>query len=64
MTEDLPLIFHKTILQKEYRTLSRVREEFPRRSNHKAVIYIEKELTRLVKEIDKINQQLKYEVDK
>lgn len=58
MTEDIPLMFHKTILQKEYRTLSRVREEFPRRSNHKAVIYIEKELTRLVKEIDKINQEL------
>ena len=59
MINDTPLLIQKTLLQVEYRTLSRVREEFPRRSNHKAVVYIEKELTRLVKEIDEINKKVK-----
>lgn len=59
MINDTPLLIQKTLLQVECRTLSRVREEFPRKSNHKAVVYIEKELTRLVKEIDEINKKVK-----
>lgn len=60
MTEDIPLMFHKTILQKEYRTLSRVREEFPKRSNHKAVAYVEVQMTRVLNEIDEINKKLNH----
>jgi hypothetical protein len=39
MTNDIPLLFQKTMLEIEYRTLSRVRDEFPRKSNHRAVEY-------------------------
>jgi hypothetical protein len=46
------------MLEIEYRTLSRVREEFPRKSNHKAVDYIEKELYNVINEIDHINRKL------
>jgi hypothetical protein len=38
--------------------LSKVREKFPKKSNHKAVVYVEKEMTRVLNEIDFINQQL------
>jgi|LakMenEpi03Aug12_release.lakeMendotaPanAssembly.Ray.scaffolds.fasta_scaffold00187_64 hypothetical protein len=58
MTPDIPLLFQKTVLQVEYRTLSRVREEFPKKSNHKAVVYVEKEMTRVINELDSINHQL------
>ena len=64
MTIDEIVILHKkkTILRVEYGTLSRVREEFPRKSNHKAVTYIEKRLTVIIEEIDKINKE--FEMDK
>jgi hypothetical protein len=58
MKPDIPLLFQKTVLQVEYRTLSRVREEFPKKSNHKAVVYVEKEMTRVINELDSINHQL------
>jgi len=58
MTPDILLLFQKTVLQVEYRTLSRVREQFPKKSNHKAVVYVEKEMTRVINELDFINQQL------
>lgn len=60
MTNDVPLLFQKTVLQVEYRTLSRVREEFPKKSNHKAVDYIEIEMTRVLNEIDEINKKLNH----
>jgi hypothetical protein len=58
MTPDTTLIISKTLFQVEYRTLSKVREKFPKKSNHKAVVYVEKEMTRVLNEIDFINQQL------
>jgi hypothetical protein len=58
MTPDTTLIISKTLLSVEYRTLSKVREQFPKKSNHKVVVYVEKEMTRVLNEIDSINQQL------
>jgi hypothetical protein len=58
MTNDIPLLFQKTMLEIEYRTLSRVRDEFPRKSNHRAVEYIEKELCRILDELKIINDKL------
>lgn len=60
MTNDVPLLFQKTVLQVEYRTLSRVREQFPKKSNHKAVSYIEVQMTMVLIEIDKIDKKLNY----
>ena len=60
MTNDVPLLFQKTVLQVEYRTLSRVREQFPKKSNHKAVGYIEVQMTMVLIEIDKIDKKLNY----
>lgn len=60
MTPDIPLLFQKTVLQVEYRTLSRVREEFPKKSNHKAVVYVEVQMTKVLNEIDEINKQLNH----
>ena len=58
MTPDVPLLFQKTVLQVEYRTLSRVREQFPKKSNHKAVVYVEVQMTRVLNEIDEIDKKL------
>lgn len=58
MTNDVLLLFQKTVLQVEYRTLSRVREEFPKKSNHKAVVYVEVQMTRVLNEIDEIDKKL------
>lgn len=60
MTNDVPLLFQKTILQAEYRTLSKVREQFPKKSNHKAVTYVEVQMTRVLNEIDEIDKKLNY----
>ena len=60
MTNDVPLLFQKTVLQVEYRTLSRVRDQFPKKSNHKAVAYIEVQLTKVLNEIDEIDKKLNY----
>lgn len=60
MTEDIPLMFQKTVLQVEYRTLSRVREQFPKKSNHKAVAYVEVQMTRVLNELDEIDKKLNY----
>jgi len=60
MTPDVPLLFQKTVLQVEYRTLSRVREEFPKKSNHKAVVYVEVQMTKVLNEIDEIDKKLNY----
>ena len=60
MTNDVPLLFQKTVLQVEYRTLSRVREEFPKKSNHKAVVYVEVQMTMVLNEIDAIDKKLNY----
>lgn len=60
MTNDVPLLFQKTVLQVEYRTLSRVREQFPKKSNHKAVAYVEVQMTRVLNEIDEIDKKLNY----
>ena len=57
MTPDVPLLFQKTVLQVEYRTLSRVREQFPKKSNHKAVVYGEVQMTRVLNEIDEIDKK-------
>ena len=58
MTNEFPLELQKIILQAEYRTLSRVREEFPRKSNHKATVYIEKELSAILDKINEIDNKL------
>ena len=60
MTNDVPLLFQKTVLQVEYRTLSRVREEFPKKSNHKAVAYVEVQMTKVLNEIDEIDKKLNH----
>lgn len=60
MTSDAPLIISKTLLKIEYRTLSRLREEFPKVSKHKAVVFIEKEFIRILGEIQDIDEKLKY----
>ena len=60
MTPDVPLLFQKTVLQVEYRTLSRVREEFPKKSNHKAVVYVEVQMTKVLNEIDEIDKKLNH----
>ena len=60
MTNDVPLLFQKTVLQVEYRTLSRVREEFPKKSNHKAVTYVEVQMTKVLNEIDEIDKKLNH----
>jgi hypothetical protein len=60
MTPDTTLIISKTLLQVEYRTLSRVREQFPKKSNHKAVAYVEVQMTRVLNEIDEIDKKLNY----
>ena len=60
MTNDVPLLFQKTVLQVEYRTLSRVREHFPKKSNHKAVVYVEVQMTKVLNEIDEINKNLNH----
>ena len=60
MTPDVPLLFQKTVLQVEYRTLSRVREQFPKKSNHKAVVYVEVQMTKVLNEIDEIDKQLNH----
>lgn len=61
MTNDVPLLFQKTVLQVEYRTLSRVREQFPKKSNHKAVVYVEVQMTKVLNEIDEIDKKLNHE---
>ena len=58
MTNEFPLELQKIIFQAEYRTLSRVREEFPRKSNHKATVYIEKELSVILDKINEIDNKL------
>ena len=60
MTNNVPLLFQKTLLQVEYRTLSRLREQFPKKSNHKAVAYIEVQLTKVLNELDEINKKLNH----
>lgn len=60
MTNDVPLLFQKTVLQVEYRTLSRVREQFPKKSNHKAVAYVEVQMTMVLNEIDTIDKKLNH----
>ena len=60
MTNDVPLLFQKTVLQVEYRTLSRVRDQFPKKSNHKAVSYIEVQMTKVLNELDEIDKKLNY----
>jgi len=60
MTNDVPLLFQKTVLQVEYRTLSRIREQFPKKSNHKAVAYVEVQMTKVLNEIDEIDKKLNH----
>lgn len=60
MISEAGLLISKTLLQIEYRTLSRLREEFPRVSKHKAVVFIEKEFVRILGEIQDIDEKLNY----
>lgn len=60
MISDAGLLISKTLLQIEYRTLSRLREEFPRVSKHKAVVFIEKEFVRILGEIQDVDEKLNY----
>ena len=60
MISEAGLLISKTLLQIEYRTLSRLREEFPRVSKHKAVVFIEKEFVRILGEIQDLDEKLKY----
>jgi len=55
----LEVVLLKAELNVRYRTLSEIREQFPRNSKYRACEYIEKEMAKVLAEIEKINEHVR-----